>query len=147
MIIAMQDNGRISRRLLLGTCRSLRPRESIPLSLFHHIPSNSGSLWKQITVVLLSLIGFEYSHASILQNFRFDVKIKRSTGAKSFGALAGMAGFEPTVTESKSVALTAWLHPCMNNIGKEKRWPSKATFNGVDNRIRTDGLQCHKLAL
>lgn len=30
--------------------------------------------------------------------------------------LAGIAGFEPTILESKSSALTSWLHPIMEQI-------------------------------
>ena len=57
--------------------------------------------------------------------------------------MAGMAGFEPTNVAVKVRCLTAWLHPYKNNALAKT---TNAQF-GVDNRIRTDGLQGHNLAL
>ena len=50
----------------------------------------------------------------------------------SHPVLAGEAGFEPTHDGVKVRCLTAWLLPKIKN--------------GVGYQIRTDDLQCHKLA-
>lgn len=57
--------------------------------------------------------------------------------------LAGMAGFEPTSHGVKVRCLTPWRHPLIKF--KEAAFSRLFGF-GVDNRIRTDGLKCHKLA-
>ena len=53
--------------------------------------------------------------------------------------MAGVAGFEPTVRESKSRALTSWRHPNDNPRGFDE--------NGVSGGARTHDLQSHNLAL
>ena len=59
--------------------------------------------------------------------------------------LAGLAGFEPANARVKVWCLTPWLQPnrettAMKAIAAVKNY-------GVDNEIRTHGLQSHNLAL
>ena len=62
--------------------------------------------------------------------------------------MAGVAGIEPAMTESKSVALTIGRHPIVSlQMIRSTQLRIKQVKYGVGNRIRTDDLQCHKLAL
>ena len=59
-----------------------------------------------------------------------------------------MAGFEPTRDGVKVRCLTAWRHPNVDDA-KKLQAPPKARLeekNGVDEGIRTLGLQSHNLA-
>lgn len=67
--------------------------------------------------------------------------------------VAGMAGFEPADDGVKVRCLTPWLHPNMliflwtdTKIRKAFALRTEKS-NGVGNRVRTDDLQGHNLAL
>ena len=54
--------------------------------------------------------------------------------------VAGLAGLEPTECQSQSPL------PYRLATSQDVKCTGCTFFGGVGNRIRTDGLQCHKLA-
>ena len=66
--------------------------------------------------------------------------------------LAGLAGFGPANTRVKVWCLTAWRQPSVRRPTAMSKGcagpdlPDPASLNGVDNGIRTHGLQSHNLA-
>ena len=60
----------------------------------------------------------------------------------SFDAVAGMAGLEPAMRESKSRALTAWLHPYGKEQGRSRCF-GPAACSGVGEGTRTLDTRNH----
>ena len=57
--------------------------------------------------------------------------------------MAGMAGLEPAMRESKSRALTAWLHPINKNGKGPKPYGSGPAVSGVGEGTRTLDTRNH----
>ena len=61
--------------------------------------------------------------------------------------MAEVAGLEPADAGVKVPCLTPWLRPKISKYKQKARLTPCILFNGVGNRIRTDDLQGHNLAL